>query len=128
MILGIGTDLVEVSRIDQKVKDRPGFMERVFSAGEISYCQRQAHPAENFAARFAAKEAFLKALGTGMEATYDLHLIEVANHSNGQPYLRLADELHQLVLKKTDSKPFFIHLSLSHTKNMASAYIVIEVS
>jgi holo-[acyl-carrier protein] synthase len=127
MISGIGTDLVEVSRIDQKVKGRQGFMELVFSRREIDYCNKQPFPSESFAARFAAKEAFLKSLGTGLEATFDLHQIEVLNHPNGAPYLQISEKIQQMVLQKTDHRTYRLHVSLSHTKSMATATVMIEI-
>ncbi len=127
MIYGIGTDVVEVARIAQKVYERPGFVELVFSESERQYCQKQPNPPENFAARFAAKEAFLKALGTGMEATFELHQIEIVHLSHGAPSLQLSPALTQFVQEKTQGKPYRIHVSLSHTKMIATAYVVLEV-
>jgi holo-[acyl-carrier protein] synthase len=128
MILGIGTDVVEVERIAQKLTSRPGFVEMVFSEKEIAYCKKQTHTAESFAARFAAKEAFLKALGTGMEATFELSQIEVLNYENGKPYMVISDNLTKILHEKGIGKSFVIHISLSHTKQMATAVVVLEVS
>ena len=78
MVLGLGTDLIEIERVQQSL-DRFGerFMQKVFTAGEIAYCQRKKHAAESFAARFAAKEAAAKALGTGISRGISWQEIEV---------------------------------------------------
>lgn len=127
MILGIGTDIVDVERIAQKVEGREGFMKKVFSERETEYCTKQTHPSESFAARFAAKEAFLKALGKGLDATFELHEIEILNQDNGKPYLELSSDLQLLVLLETNQNPYHLHVSLSHTKTHATAHVVIEV-
>lgn len=127
MILGIGTDIVDVARIAQKVEGREDFMKKVFSEQEAEYCKKQANPAESFAARFAAKEAFLKALGKGLDATFELHQIEIRNQENGKPYLELSSDVNVLVLLETEQNPYRLHVSLSHTKTHATAHVIIEV-
>lgn len=90
MIYGIGTDIVQISRIDTVVKrwgDR--FLKRVFTESEIEYCLHKARPAARFALRFAAKEAFVKALGAGFRNGLSFRQIEVTKDSDGQPHLGL---------------------------------------
>lgn len=127
MIFGIGTDIVEVDRIAQKVQKGEGFVKQVFSEKEIEYCNKQANPAESYAARFAAKEAFLKALGQGLQATLELYQIEVSVQENGKPSLELADDIQFMISLATEQAPFVTHVSLSHTKTFATATVVLEI-
>lgn len=127
MIFGIGTDIVEVERIAQKVQDREGFVKQVFSEKEIEYCSKQTNAAESYAARFAAKEAFLKALGQGFQATVELFKIEIDVKENGKPVLELAEDIQFIVSLATDQESFTTHVSLSHTKTFATATVVLEI-
>ena len=80
MILGIGTDIIEVSRIEKEIsKERQGFQKKVFTANEIQYCETKRFKAQNYAARFAAKEACLKAIGTGLRDGLSWKDIEILN-------------------------------------------------
>ena len=126
MILGIGTDVVEVARIEQKVRTRQGFSQLVFSAHEMAYCQMLTHPFESYAARFAAKEAFLKAMGTGLQGTHSLNEIEVKNEISGKPCLMLSPLLQEKVKAIFGVPHFRLHVSLSHTSQMATAFVIIE--
>jgi len=123
MIKGIGTDLVEVERIATGINRDNGFREMVFSAHEIAYCEAKANKFEHYAARFAAKEAFFKALGTGWLDGTAFNEVEIINSANGKP------ELHFLGLTATAIGALGltnIQVSLSHVKSMASAVVIIE--
>lgn len=85
-ILSVGADIVDVDRMRQIVARRPTFVDRVFTADEQAYCRTAADSAQRFAARFAAKEAGLKALGVGLGGA-DFHDFEVIKHDTGQPEL-----------------------------------------
>ncbi|WP_290799190.1 holo-ACP synthase [Flavihumibacter sp. UBA7668] len=123
MILGTGIDLVEVDRIERSLKGKEGFRKLVFSAGEIAYCEKQANPYQHYAARFAAKEAFLKALGTGWINGTAFHEIEIIHNVQGQPQINLLGETAQTLA----GRPFrLIHVSLSHQKTMATAVVLLE--
>ena len=89
MIIGTGIDIIEVERVEQRVGSDNGFRELVFSKDEILYCDSKAFPFQHYAGRFAAKEAFLKAIGRGWDSGLALHEIEVVNLPNGKPELRL---------------------------------------
>ena len=91
MIFGIGTDLVDVERVAEKMEKKEGFRELVFSAHEIAHCETMGHKYEHYAARFAAKEAFLKALGTGWRNGTTFNEIVIYNVREGNPELRLLD-------------------------------------
>jgi holo-[acyl-carrier protein] synthase len=121
MIIGIGTDIIEVSRIHRLIDgygDR--FLDRIFTHAEISHCEQRSSPAASFAARWAAKEAFFKALGTGMRTPHSWHDIIILNDSLGKPMISLAGKsAHQL-------KNAACHVSLSHTEDYATAVVIIE--
>lgn len=124
MILGTGIDLAEVARIREAV-DRYGrrFLERVFTAGEIAYVESKANRYERYAARFAAKEAGMKAIGTGWRRGVRWQDIEVRNRRSGRPELLLhgvaAEVARSLGVER-------IHLSLTHTESMAQAFVILE--
>lgn len=124
MIYGIGVDLVENERM-AAIISRWGskFLERVFSTHEMEYCERHAHASINYGARFAAKEAFLKALGIGIGMGIKLNEIEVVNNDKGKPDLFLTGEAKAQIGKRKISK---IHLSLTHTRKYSSAIVLLE--
>jgi len=123
MIIGTGIDIIEVDRVAHRVGGDQGFRELVFSKNEIQYCDTKAFPYQHYAVRFAAKEAFLKAIGRGWDGKLALAEIEVINEPNGKPGLRLSGkieiELASLGLRS-------IHLSLSHIKSTATAIVILE--
>lgn len=123
MIFGIGTDLVDVERMAEKMEKKSGFKELVFSANEIIYCEARTFKYEHYAARFAAKESFLKAIGTGWSKGTAFNEIEIHNNSEGKPELQFLG----ITAKTIEGlKPGKISVSLSHTKTMASAIVIIE--
>ncbi|MGQ0828435.1 MAG: holo-ACP synthase [Bacteroidota bacterium] len=122
MILGIGTDIAEVARIAKSIENN-SFKEKVFSKMEIKYCEAKANRAESFAARFAAKEAFFKALGSGWRGGMAFNEVEVINDELGRPILQVLGKTSEIIREK---KIKIIHVSLSHTKEMAVAMIVLE--
>jgi holo-[acyl-carrier protein] synthase len=119
-IVGIGTDIVEVVRVAHMI-DRHGemFLTRVFTAGEIRYCRARRKSNEHFAARFAAKEAVLKCLGTGMAKGLSWTEIEVCNETRGQPSIKVHGATRDLAQNKR-VREFLI--SLSHCRNYATAF------
>ncbi len=124
MILGTGVDIIETARIRRAI-ERHGrrFLERVFTAGEIAYAERKAGAAERFAARFAAKEAGMKAIGTGWRRGVRWRDFEVANLRSGKPELRLhgqAAEIAQALGVRRAA------LSITHTKSSAIAFVILE--
>lgn len=122
MIVGIGIDMIEVDRVLEKVDKNNGFRERVFSAAEIEFCESN-RKAENYAARFAAKEAFLKATGLGLMLGHNLSNIEVINDNNGKPNILLSGDFKMQGEKNGWN---IIHVSLSHLADMACAVVIIE--
>ncbi len=124
MIQGIGIDLVENERIE-KIINKWGqkFLQRVFSDEEIKYCGRHIQSSLHYGARFAAKEAFLKALGIGLGMGVKLREIEVVHGDQGKPDFSLHGEAN-LQIEEREIKR--IHLSLTHTKNYATAIVLLE--
>jgi holo-[acyl-carrier protein] synthase len=123
MIYGIGTDIIEVSRIHAVMEKDIGFREKIFTFGEITYCETKKHKYENYAARFSAKEAFMKAIGTGWRFGIRFADIEVYHDGFGKPLIRLSGKAEELGKIERISK---IHVSLSHVKEMAIAIVTVE--
>lgn len=122
MIVGIGCDIIEIERIARAIKSE-SFIRRVFTADEAAYCQRRGQQAPaSFAARFAAKEAVLKALGTGLREG-SLQEIAVDNDGLGKPLVQLSGHFAMLA-KQLGVKN--IQISLSHSRELATAYVIME--
>jgi holo-[acyl-carrier protein] synthase len=124
MIRGVGIDIVTVSRIERAV-ERWGkrFLERIFTPAEIDRCQRRMRPAGCLALRFAAKEAFAKALGLGMRKGLRWRDIEVVHDHLGKPDLRLHNQAERLLAAMSASRTW---LSLSDESDSAVAVVIIE--
>ena len=124
MICGIGIDLVEIHRIEEILK-RWGekFTGRIYSEGEIEYCRKRAHPAIHYAARFAAKEAFLKSVGVGLAGGIRLKDIEVLSNQQGKPDLNLHNKAKTILNRHGIPA---VHLSITHTSKYAAAVVVLE--
>ena len=123
MVTGLGIDTVEVTRIAEKIGKENGFRELVFSAGEIAYCEKKPHKYEHYAARFAAKEAFFKAIGTGWLNGTAFNEVEVVNDERGKPAIRF---LGETFVTAKDWPIGAILVSLTHTKTTAAAVVIIE--
>lgn len=123
MIFGIGTDLIEVERVADKLEKKSGFKELVFSPNEIIYCEARTNKYEHYAARFAAKEAFLKAVGTGWRNGTAFNEVEIYNDEEGKPEIRFLGNTATTIAAMNLGKIF---VSLSHLKSMACAMIIIE--
>ncbi|HMG04439.1 MAG TPA: holo-ACP synthase [Chthoniobacterales bacterium] len=123
-VLGIGVDLVENARIQHSL-DRFGerFLHRIFTAGEIEYCQSMKFPARHFAARFAAKEAVSKAFGTGIGRAMGWKDIDVHRKPSGEPFVVLEGGAKELGRERGVTA---VWITLSHTEHHAMAMIVIE--
>ena len=126
-IFGIGTDIVNIKRIDNLLKKRGfAFKNKIFSKKEISYCEKRKNSCAFYAKRFAAKEAFSKALGTGIRKGVNLKNIEIHNNSHGKPFISLKGNLANYLKKKVKCKNYDIHLSLSDDKPWAQATVIIS--
>jgi len=123
MVAGIGVDLIETTRVAEKINKDTGFREYVFSENEISYCESKANKYEHYAARFAAKEALLKALGTGFPGGLTLNEIDVTGDDAGKPLFNFLGNSAKALEAFGITQ---IHLSLSHLKEIACAMVVTE--
>ena len=125
-IFGIGTDIVNIKRMDKSLKKYGlKFKNKVFSKNEIFYCENKNNPPAFYAKRFAAKEAFAKALGTGIGKGISLKNIEIFNDKLGKPNIKLKGKIDNLVKKKIKKSKYNIYLSLSDDKPWAQATVII---
>ena len=128
-IFGIGTDIVNIKRMEYSLKRRGfSFKTKIFSKKEIAYCERKKNSSSFYAKRFAAKEAFTKALGTGIRKGVNLKNIEISNNVLGKPFILLKGNLSTYLKKKIKSSNYDIHLSLSDDKPWAQATVIISYS
>jgi holo-[acyl-carrier protein] synthase len=124
MIVGSGVDLCEVPRIEQAIaRHGQKFLERIFTPGEIVYANRKANRSERYAARFAAKEAGMKALGTGWTGGIAWRDFEVINLPSGRPTLRFHGKAAEIAAKLGVRN---VALSLTHTREQAMAVVILE--
>jgi len=124
MIISTGIDIVEVYRIAETMTRTPRFTERVFTPREREYCDAKgAAAAQSYAGRFAAKEAFLKAIKTGWRGKIAWHDIEILNDAEGVPSLHIKGEASKILAERGAE---FVHLSISHTAEHAVASVILE--
>ncbi|HEY5329087.1 MAG TPA: holo-ACP synthase [Acidobacteriaceae bacterium] len=124
MVIGLGTDLIEIERIERSVaRFGERFLERVFTPGEIAYCHAKRGPAESFAARFAAKEAGAKALGTGISRGVSWKEFEVKRKPGQRPELHLSGRAAEVARELGVNR---MSLSLTHSRHMSMAVVVAE--
>ncbi|MFN8309675.1 MAG: holo-ACP synthase [Chitinophagales bacterium] len=121
MIIGIGTDIIEVARVERAIA-KEEFLRKVFSPREIDYCSKQ-NNAMSYAARFAAKEAFFKALGTGWREGMSILEVEILNNEIGKPDIHLSGRALEVFSNRGGKN---VHVSISHLKEMAAAFVVVE--
>ena len=122
-IFGAGIDLIEISRINKSIKNK-NFIDRIYSKSEIQKVRSLKNKSSFFAKRFAAKEAFSKAIGTGISEGISFKEISVVNNIKGKPTIKLSGKTKNIVLKKI--KKAKVHLSLSDEKRYAIAMVIIE--
>ena len=122
MIIGIGIDIIEINRIEKVISRTSSFIEKSFTANEIQYFKLKGFKGNVIAGNFAAKEAISKAIGTGFRG-FGLKDIEVLRDELGKPVVNLSDKIYKIL----DIKEFNVHISISHSKENAIAYAVMEV-
>lgn len=121
-IVGLGTDIVECVRIRKMIEDHGElFLQRVYTDKEIRYCQSRRHAAEHFAGRWAAKEAVLKALGTGWRRGISWRDVEIRNDPSGQPKVAVRGEAKEIAKKMRLQD---VLITISHCRTFATAYAV----
>lgn len=123
MIIGVGTDIVEIRRIKNAIESNDKFLEKIFTSAELEYLKKRNLRAEYVAGRFAAKEAVAKALGTGFRG-FEFKDIEIDRTTLGKPIVILKGKA-KLIAKKEGE--YNIHLSISHGVDSAVAYAIFEV-
>lgn len=124
MIFGVGTDIIEVKRMEKHLEGNDALKQKLFTKAEQAYSEKgKVTVWQRYAARFAAKEAFFKALGTGYRFGMAFHEIEVMNDELGKPYIKPHGKVKEYLEKEKIST---IHLTISHVKEMASAFVVLE--
>jgi len=126
-IFGIGTDIINIKRIESSFKKNgQSFKEKIFSKKEILYCDSKKNPYPYYAKRFAAKEAFSKAIGTGIRKGIDFKNIEISNNKLGKPSILLKGNTATTFKKIIKSKKYIIYLSLSDDLPWAQATVVVS--
>ena len=122
MIVGMGIDLVSIDRLAESLQSE-AFKRRVFSALEIEQCEDAANSAERFAGKFAAKEAMMKAIGKGIRQSVWFTQIEVLNQESGKPGITAHGEAERTLNTLGVDR---VHVSISHTGEMAVAVVILE--
>lgn len=122
MIAGIGIDLIEIEKIAVSIGSQ-AYLRKVFTEAEIDECRSVSNSAERFAGKFAAKEAFMKAVSRGIRQGVWFTQIEILNETSGAPYVRVHDEIESS-MKELGVKN--IHISVTHTKTTAGAVVILE--
>ena len=125
-IYGIGTDIVSVERIKTSLKNK-NFIIRIFNKKEIKKCKNINNSINCYAKRFAAKEAFAKALGTGISNGINFNEIVILNKKSGKPYINLVGQTKKILNKKFKKKKSKFSLSLSDEKKYAVAFVTITI-
>ena len=123
-IFGIGTDIVDIARIRKLLVKNRKFKNRIFSTQEIKYCESKVNKISSYSKRFAAKEAFAKALGVGIRKGVSFNEISIINNKNGAPFIELSGKT-KTITKKITKKKNKIYLSLSDEKKYALAMVTI---
>ena len=123
--VGLGVDIVEIARMRKIIDRSPAFVEKVYSAAERAYCDSHAHPEVHYATRFAAKEAVLKALGTGFSEGIGWLDVEVRRTSKGRPYVVLTGRARE-VAREQGVREIPLSLSYTHTDAVACAMAITE--
>jgi holo-[acyl-carrier protein] synthase len=122
MIIGIGVDITDIKRMTKSIESA-AFQNKVFTADELKICGEFKRKAECLAGKFAAKEAFMKAIGLGIRQEIWFTQIEVLNRDTGQPYLRLNGEAEH---RTRELQATGIHISISHNEGNAVAVVILE--
>ena len=124
-IIGNGVDIIKNSRINNSLKIK-GFLNRIFTEKEIQQGKKIKNKINFYAKRFAAKEAFVKAIGTGFRSDINFIDIEIKNYKNGKPYISLSKKLNNFLKKKFKIQKYKVFLSLSDEKDYSIAFVVID--
>lgn len=121
MILGIGTDIIEIDRINKAINSNPMFLEKIFTKKELENFQKNKFRVESIAGNFAVKEAVSKALGTGIRG-FTFKDIEVFRDELGKPIVNVSNKIKELI----QSDKYLFNVSISHNNTTAVAFVVLE--
>ena len=121
----VGVDIVSVPRLARLVTDHPGITEELFTSTEIAYCEGKKRRMEHLAARFAAKEAVLKALGTGLASRMSWSDVEIVNNALGKPVVKLHGRVAKMARSRRAAQ---VEVSLAHTEGLSIAQAVVVMS
>ena len=124
-IIGNGVDIIKNSRINSSLKIK-GFLNRIFTKREIEQGKKLKNKINFYAKRFAAKEAFVKAIGIGFRSDINFIDIEIKNYRNGKPYISLSKKLKNFLKKKFKIKKYRVFLSLSDEKDYSIAFVIVD--
>ena len=124
-ILGIGVDIIQNSRIKRLIIKK-SFIDRAFGKKEIKLSKKEKNKVNYFAKRFAAKESFVKSLGTGFRENLNLKDIEILNDKLGKPYFFISKKIHNIINKKFKIKRFNLFLSISDEKDYSIAFTILQ--
>ena len=124
-IIGNGVDIVDNKRIEKLLLNN-NFLNRIFTNNEIKSSKKSQNKINFFAKRFAAKEAFVKALGTGFRNNINFSDIEIINNKKGKPEIKISKKIKNLIIRKFKSKKPKIYVSLSDEKKHSIAYVILE--
>jgi holo-[acyl-carrier protein] synthase len=125
MIIGNGVDIIDNKRIEKSLKIK-GFKKRLFTLNEIKQSKKYRNKTNYFAKRFAAKEAFVKALGTGFRDNINFNSISILNDKKGKPYLKCEKSLNKKIKVLTKKKKLNVFLSLADEKDYSLAFVIIQ--
>ena len=126
MILGVGVDIIEIDRVEKATKNQSKFLKKIFTENELKYFEKRTMNPEVIAGNFAAKEAISKSLGTGIRNISFLD-IEVLRDGFGKPIVNIENKLkNNIELMFGNGQVYKIHVSISHSKNNAIAYAILE--
>ena len=123
--LGIGVDIIQNSRIRKSINNEK-FLLRIFTNDEINKSKKTKNKTAFFSKRFAAKEAFSKALGTGFRETLNFKDISITNNKHGKPSIKISNKLHNLINKKFKTKKFNVLLSVADESKHSIAFVILE--
>ncbi len=118
-MFSVGTDILDISRIKRLINDNPRFFERFYGENEQAELKLRSYPPETAAGMFCAKEAFSKALGTGVVG-FSLNEVELLHHDNGAPYLKLSGKALEIAIERQ----LDFSVSISHTNDIATAVVI----
>ena len=124
-IIGIGVDIIENKRIKNSLKNLK-FKKRIYSNKELAQSSFSKNKVSFFSKRFAAKEAFVKSIGTGFRSNINFNDIEIYNNKKGSPKIKISQKIKNILKKKFKIKNYDIHLSLSDEKNHSIAFVILN--